>query len=97
MRTYAKLFSPLVRPCRYTERKMWLLLAMLRGLCVCVCVSHTDTTISLEKTAEPIDVPFSLWTRVCFENHVLAGCPEPHGKVPYSGGHTWPYPDFPAY
>ena len=40
MRNYAKLFSPLVRPCRYAERKMWLLLAMLRGLCVCLCVTH---------------------------------------------------------
>ena len=27
---------------------------------VCVCVSHTDTTVSLAKTDEPIDVPFSV-------------------------------------
>jgi len=29
------------------------------------------------KTAEPIDIPFGLWTRIGSRNHVLDGGPDP--------------------
>jgi len=41
-----------------------LLLHMYRGLCISVCLSLLVTTMSLAKTAEPIEVPFGVWTRV---------------------------------
>jgi len=30
---------------------------------VCVCVCLLDATVSVTKTAEPIEMPFELWTR----------------------------------
>jgi len=40
---------------------------------VCLCVCLLDTTVSLTKTAEAIEMPFGLWTRVGLGNHVLGG------------------------
>jgi len=42
-------------------------------LYVCLCV----TILSRAKTAEPIEMPFGLWTRVGLRNHVLDGGPDP--------------------
>jgi len=36
---------------------------------VCLCVCLLDTTVSPTKKAEPIKMPFGLWTRVCPSNH----------------------------
>jgi len=36
--------------------------------------------VSPAKMAEPIEMPFGLWTRVGPRNHVLDGDPDPHGK-----------------
>jgi len=49
-----------------------LLLRMFRGLCVSVCVS-IGYNHELYKTAQPIEMPFGVWTRVGPQNHVLWG------------------------
>jgi len=47
-----------------------------------------DTTVSHIKTAEPIEMPFGLWTRVYSRNYVLDGGPDnPKGK-----GQFWALP-----
>jgi len=38
-------------------------------------VKHRDTTVVCAKTAEPIGMPFGLWTRMGRRNHVLDGGP----------------------
>ena len=38
---------------------------------VCLSVYQTVTVFSLAKTAEPIEMPFAVWTRVGPGNHVL--------------------------
>jgi len=48
-----------------------LMLQMQRGLCV--SVGHI--TVSPTKMAEPIEMPFVLWTRVSPMNDVLHGTP----------------------
>ena len=40
---------------------------------VALSVSLSTTIVSPAKTAEPIEVPFGLWTRFCQRNHVLDG------------------------
>jgi len=45
----------------------------LVSLCVCLLVM----TVSPTKTAEPIEMPCGLWTRVGPRNHVLRGGPDP--------------------
>ena len=40
-------------------------------------VCRSVTVVSTAKTAEPIRMPFGLWTRVGPENHVLDGGPDP--------------------
>jgi len=46
-----------------------------RGLSVCLSVGRSVTILSRAKTAEPIEMPFGIWTRVGTENHVLDGAP----------------------
>jgi len=43
------------------------------GLSVCLCLSVT--IVSPAKTAEPVEMPFGLWTWVGPKNHVLDGAP----------------------
>ena len=50
-----------------------LLLQLQRGLSVCVSVCLLVMTVSPTKTAEPIEMPCGLWTRVGPRNHVLRG------------------------
>jgi len=63
-------------------------------LSVCRSVALSVTTVSHAKSAEPIEMPLRLWTRVGPRNHVLDGGPDPlmwrgnfdgegaaHGKV----------------
>ena len=45
-----------------------LLLPMSRSLCESVCL--LVTTVSCAKTAERIEMPFEVWTRVGSKNHV---------------------------
>jgi len=52
-----------------------------RGLSVCQSV----TLVSPAKTAEAIELPFGLRTRVGPRNHVLHGVQLPHGKRPFWG------------
>jgi len=40
-------------------------------------VSLSVTIVSPAKTAEPIEIPFGLWTRVRPRNHILDGGPDP--------------------
>jgi len=42
---------------------------------VCLSVSLSVTVVSHAKSADPIDMPFGLWTRVGTRNHVLDGDP----------------------
>ena len=34
---------------------------------------YRDSTVSCAKTAEPIEMPFGVWTRVCSRKHLLDG------------------------
>ena len=57
------------------------------------------TTASCAKTAEPIEVPFLLWTRLAPRNHVLGGGPDPPKEGPFFGGISRPiikYREYPA-
>ena len=49
---------------------------MFRGLRVCTL----DITTCCANTAEPIEVPFGLWSRVGPRNHVLSGARIPREK-----------------
>jgi len=40
-------------------------------------VHWSVTVVSPAKLAEPIEMPFGLWTWVGQRNHVLDGCPDP--------------------
>ena len=51
-----------------------------RGLSVCLSVCQSVTLVSPAKTAEAIELPFALRTRVGSRNHVLHGSRSPHGK-----------------
>jgi len=42
-------------------------------LCVCLCVCRLVTTVSCAETAEPIEVPFEMWTQVEPRDHALDG------------------------
>jgi len=46
----------------------------------CLSVCRSVTLVSRAKTAEPIEMPFGLRTRVGPVNYVLDGGPDPHGK-----------------
>jgi len=48
-------------------------------------VGLSVTLVSPAKTAEPIEMPFGLRTRVDPGNHVLDGCPDPHGNGQFWG------------
>jgi len=54
----------------YGAQRCGLLLPMFRGLYVCLSVCHNREHY---KTAEPIEVPFGLRTRVGPRNHVIVG------------------------
>jgi len=47
---------------------------------VCVSVCLLLTSISYPKTAEPIEIPFGVWTQVGPGNHVLEGGSDPPRK-----------------
>ena len=47
---------------------------------VSVCVCLLDATVSVTKTAEPIEMPFELWTRTGPRNHALVGGLDPPRK-----------------
>jgi len=49
-----------------------------------------DTDVSCAKTAELIEVPFGLWTRVGPRKHVLYGAQIPCGKGQLLGERTYP-------
>jgi len=53
------------------------------SLSVCMLVCHD---LEPAKTAEPIQMPFGLWTRVGPGNHVLDGDPDPNAKINSEGG-----------
>jgi len=55
---------------------MFVIDGVARGLSVCLSV----TIVSPTNTAEPIEMPFGLWTRVGPINHVLYGGPDLHEK-----------------
>ena len=45
-----------------------------------IVVCRSATVVTPGKTAEPIEIPFGLWTQVGLRNHILNGVPYPHGK-----------------
>ena len=49
-------------------------------------VGLSVTAVSPTKTAEPIEMPFGLWTRVGPRNHVLDGSPYPPWEGAISTG-----------
>ena len=53
---------------------------------VCVSVCPLVITTSCAKTAELIEMPFGLWTRVSSRNHVLG--PDPPEQEAIGGGAT---------
>ena len=67
-RTEANDFASVLlgRIAKHGVQRCGLLLPMFRGLCVSLLV----TTMSCVKTAEPIEMPFAMWTRVDLRDHV---------------------------
>ena len=49
-------------------------------------VCRSVTLVSPAKTAETIEIPFGLRTRVGPGNHVLDGSPDPMGRGNFEGG-----------
>jgi len=47
------------------------------GSSVCLAISLSLITMSPAKMAEPIEMPFGMWTRVGPRNCVLDGAPDP--------------------
>jgi len=64
-------------------QKCSLLLSMSRGLSLCVFVGHSREPC---RTAEPIEMPFGLWTLVGPRNHVLGWGPSPRQEKGNFGG-----------
>ena len=59
---------------------------MFRGLCEFVCLLELNTTISCAKTAEPIEMPFVMWTRRGGAmNHVSGDTNRPRGMGNFEG------------
>jgi len=52
---------------------------------VSLSVCWSVTIVSPAKTAEPIQMPFGLWTRVGPGNYVLDGDPDPNAKINFEG------------
>jgi len=52
---------------------------------VCVCVCLLVTTVSSANTAEPIEIPFGMWTHGSPRNRVLLGEQILQGKRLYRG------------
>jgi len=62
-----------------TDRVAWSVsLSITPSVSQSVCLSVT--VVSPAKTAEPIDMPFELWTRAGPRSHALDGVPIPHAK-----------------
>jgi len=58
-----------------TDRVAW---SVGLSVCLsCLSVGLSVTLVSPAKTAEPIEMPFGLWTLVGPRNHVLDGGPDP--------------------
>ena len=60
------------------------------GRCVCLC--SLVTTVSLAEMAEPIKMPFGVWTQKHPTNHILERGPDPPREVQFLffGGGMWP-------
>ena len=74
------LFNPAFRGCQNP----------INGLCVCdaarsVCLSLRDTIVSAAKTAEPIEVPFEMWTRGASKEPYIKWGLDPRGKGQFWG------------
>jgi len=54
---------------------------------VCLSLSQSVSLMiaSPAKTAEPIEMPFGVWTRVGPKKHVLDGVQVPHAKGKFEG------------
>jgi len=59
--------------------------SILRDLAwsVCLCVCLLVTTVSCAKTAQPIEMPFGMWTRRGSTNDRLGATGSSHGKGPF--------------
>jgi len=56
---------------------------------VSVSVCLLNTAMNCAKTAEPIEMPFVMWTPMSRGNHVLSGDPDLPGKWAIWGGAIW--------
>jgi len=70
----------------HVPRSVYLCLSVC--LCVPVCWAHGWV---VQKTSEPMEMPFGQLTHVGPKNHVLYGGPDPHGKGHISGDMCWPF------
>jgi len=64
---------------------------------LCRSVSLSVMIVSLAKTAEPIKMPFGLWTRVGTGNHVLDGRPDHHARMGNFEGEKGPVQEMPGH
>jgi len=73
--SFTVLLGPKVRLLLYSIAVLHASLHVNAAYCYRVAwsVSLSTTIVSPAKTAEPIEVPFGLWTRFCQRNHVLDG------------------------
>jgi len=53
-------------------------------------VCRSVTIVSPAKTAEPMEMPFGLWTPVSLRNHVFDGGPDPPCEGAILRGKGWP-------
>ena len=49
------------------------------------CKVQGHSTVVCGKTAEPIEMPLTLWVRAVLKNHKFDGVPIPHGKGQFLG------------
>ena len=74
-RTRCRHLSNNIEPSVYTAA-MRLMANYFDHLSVCL----SDMTLIPAKTAEPIAMPFGMWTRLGLRNHVLDGVPDSHTR-----------------
>jgi len=68
-----------IRPHRQHTMQLQLVVAS-------VSVGLLIATVCCAKTAEPVEVPFGVWTRGGPRNHVLDGSPDSSGRMGSFGG-----------
>ena len=99
--------SPNLRHCARlaTWRHTSYVLGRIAALCgllrqtdgVAVSVGRSVTTVNSARTAEPIEMPFGMWTRVVSGNHALDGGPDSRTAMGNFGGEKGLTQDMPGH